>query len=444
MDASRTDVTALDAGSAVAMRARQLPDASARATLAAVDRPRFAWVTDRTRIVTSGAAATIEASGPDRFGEVKSRAEAIFDRCDEPDGLPEPARPRFYGGFAFTDPDGPDGPWTEFPSAWFVLPAVQLVETDGEWWVTVAAAGETAADSAQSELDAWSDRLSGLTTQSSAVSPGISSTHRVPDRQGWRRQVRDALARIDSGELEKVVLAQSLTAALDSPLDVPAALGRLGQAYPDCVRFAIAPHGEGTFFGATPERLVTRRGRTVETEALAGSTGRGDTPAEDEWLADDLRASQKDRHEHQLVVDAIRDQLEPLAANVRTGPLSVRRLATVQHLRTAITADLHTDDHVLSLVEALHPTPTVGGLPPERALATIRDTEAFDRGWYAGPIGWFDGTGDGEFAVAIRSALAREDEVTCFAGAGIVGDSEPDREWDEVQLKYRPILDVLE
>jgi menaquinone-specific isochorismate synthase len=241
-----------------------------------------------------------------------------------------------------------------------------------------------------------------------------------------------------------VVLAQSLTATLASALDVPAALGRLANAYRDCFRFAVAPRGEGTFFGATPEKLVARRGRAVETEALAGSTGRGDTPAEDEWLADELRDSPKDRHEHRLVVDAIRDQLDPLAATVRTGPLSVRRLASVQHLQTPISADLHTDDHVLSLVEALHPTPTVGGLPPARALETIRDSEAFDRGWYAGPIGWFDRTGDGEFAVAIRSALAHGADVTCFAGAGIVADSQPDREWEEVQLKYRPILDVLE
>jgi menaquinone-specific isochorismate synthase len=200
----------------------------------------------------------------------------------------------------------------------------------------------------------------------------------------------------------------------------------------------------GSFLGATPERLVTVRGRTVETGALAGTTGRGDTPEEDEWLARELLGDEKNAHEHELVAGAIRDQLRPFAASVATGERRVRRLATVQHLETPITAELGTDEHVLSLVEALHPTPAVGGLPPDVALRTIRDTERFDRGWYAAPVGWFDAAGYGSFAVALRSAVAREDTATLFAGVGIVGDSDPDREWDEVDLKYRPMLDELE
>ena len=167
-------------------------------------------------------------------------------------------------------------------------------------------------------------------------------------------------------------------------------------------------------------------------------------PEEDEWLAAELLTDEKNVHEHELVSDAIRDQLAPFAASIRSGDRGIRRLATVQHLETPITAELTTDEHVLTLVEALHPTPAVGGLPPNRALSTIRDTEPFERGWYAAPVGWFDAAGYGSFAVALRSAVAREDVVTLFAGVGVVGDSNPDREWDEVQLKYRPILDELE
>jgi len=408
------------------------------------ERPAIAWETPAATIVARGAAATIRADGRNRFAMVQARAETLFDQCEPPEGPPEAARPRLYGGFAFTDRGGTAAPWTGFPAAWFVLPAIQVVGTDDGWWLTVTETGSDAATRAEAAIETWRDRLASLSPLDHGSPPGVESVERTPSRSGWREQVRDALAQVDSGALEKVVLAQSLTATLSTDLHVPGVVERLGEAYPDCYRFAIAPPGEGSFFGATPERLVTRRGRTVETEALAGSTGRGDTPAEDEWLAGDLRESAKDRHEHRLVVDAIRDQLAPLAGDVTTGALSVRRLATVQHLRTPITAELHTDDHVLSIVEALHPTPTVGGLPPERALATIRETEAFDRGWYAGPIGWFDGTGDGDFAVAIRSAFARGDRVSCFAGAGIVADSDPDREYEEVQLKYRPILDALE
>jgi menaquinone-specific isochorismate synthase len=199
-----------------------------------------------------------------------------------------------------------------------------------------------------------------------------------------------------------------------------------------------------SFFGATPERLVRLRGRTVSTGALAGTTGRGDTPAEDEWLANELLGDGKNAHEHEIVADAIREQLAPFASSIATGERSVRRLATVQHLETPVTAELADDEHVLSLVEALHPTPAVGGLPPKRALKTIRETEPFERGWYAAPIGWFDAAGYGSFAVALRSAVAAGNEATLFAGVGIVADSDPDAEWDEVQLKYRPMLDELE
>ncbi|MFB6129513.1 MAG: isochorismate synthase MenF, partial [Salinigranum sp.] len=255
--------------------------------------------------------------------------------------------------------------------------------------------------------------------------------------------------RIRAGELRKVVLAQALDVTLDAPLSVPDVLARLGETYPECHRFLVEPDpGEGrpraSFFGATPERLVSLRGRDVETGALAGTTGRGDTPEEDAWLREELLGSDKNVHEHELVVEAICDQLAPLAGSVETGERTVRRLATVQHLFTPIAAELDADEHVLSLVEALHPTPAVGGLPPARALETIRETEPFDRGWYAAPVGWFDAEGEGTFAVALRSAVAEGTSATLFAGVGVVADSDPDSEWDEAQLKYRPILDELE
>jgi menaquinone-specific isochorismate synthase len=278
-----------------------------------------------------------------------------------------------------------------------------------------------------------------------APRPGIRDRTRTTAIADWRDGVEAAISRIHAGDLRKVVLAQALAVDLDAPLSLSDTLVRLGEKYPDCHRFLVEPEaGEASFFGATPERLVSVRGRTVETGALAGTTGRGETPEEDEWLARELMDSEKNVHEHDLVADTIRDQLAPFAASVATGERQVRRLATVQHLWTPITAELDRDYHVLDLVEALHPTPAVGGLPPEEALATIRETEPFDRGWYAAPVGWIDAAGYGSFAVALRSAVATPRAVTLFAGVGIVADSDPDREWDEVQLKYRPILDELE
>ena len=408
-------------------------------------RPRGAWITPDESIALCGAAATVAANGPDRFATVRRQATALFERTTVQDSVPEVARPRLFGGFAFHDGQRPsDSPWRGFEGAWFVLPAAQFTRVDDSWWLTTTATGPDAARTAEERLDQWSDEVERVTDPSLTTTPSVVARDRTPSFEGWQSQISAALERVESGELEKVVLAQSLTLALANDLVEPDVLFRLGDTYPDCYRFLFTPPDAGTFFGATPERLVSRDGLTVRTEALAGSTGRGDTPAEDEWLAAELLDSDKDRHEHELVVDAIREQLAPVASAVSTGPLSVRRLATVQHLETAISADLKTDDHVLSLVEALHPTPAVGGLPPDAALETITDTEAFDRGWYAAPVGWFDAAGNGTFAVAIRSALSRGDRAHLFAGAGIVGDSDPDREWDEVQLKYRPMLDELE
>lgn len=415
-----------------------------RAFFEATDRPTFVWQTATRAVAVRGASATVTGSGPDRFEDVRRTGKRLLDACTVPDHVPNVARPRLFGGFSFHENDGSEGVWNGFQDATFVLPEVQLSSDGDGWWLTVTANGADGADEAEAKLDTWRDRFETRTEPEPTEPPGVARRQRTPSRGGWYDQVEAALQRVADGSLEKVVLAQAMTLSLANDLSIPDALERLGRTYPDCYRFAFSPRESGTFFGATPERLVSLTGRTVRTEALAGSTGRGDTPAEDEWLAADLLGSEKDGHEHELVVDAIRDQLEPLASSVSTGQRTIRRLATVQHLRTPITAELANDEHVLALVEALHPTPAVGGLPPDAALETIRETETFDRGWYAAPVGWFDASGNGSFAVAIRSALSRERTTTLFAGAGIVADSDPDREWNEVQLKYRPMLDELE
>jgi menaquinone-specific isochorismate synthase len=386
----------------------------------------------------------LTSSGAGRFGEIRDTGTALLESCTVPSDLPRAARPRLFGGFSFHDGTAGGGLWRGFPGAAFLLPAVQFTGVDGEWWLTATVTGHDATRRAEERLDRWRERVESVEPPTRSDPPGIDDRRPTPSQSGWRDQVSAALDSIAAGSLEKVVLAQSLTTRLGGELSLPDALDRLDDTYPDCYRFAFCPSSGGTFFGATPERLVSVRGRTVRTTALAGSTGRGDTPAEDEWLATELVESEKLTHEHDLVVDAVRDQLEPMARTVETGERDVRRLANIQHLRTALSADLADDEHVLSLVEALHPTPAVGGMPPDEALRTIRESEAFDRGWYAAPVGWFDATGDGTFAVAIRSALARDRTATLFAGNGIVADSEPEREYGEVQLKFMPMLDVLE
>ncbi|WP_128905093.1 isochorismate synthase [Halorubrum amylolyticum] len=411
--------------------------------------PRTTWnAPDDALVLASDAAATLTASGPDRFAEIRAGADDLFDSGDVHAGT-EAARPRLFGGFAFHE-GGCDGdPWGPFPEARFVLPRVQVTFADNGAWLTVNAVGDDVDPSAVEErLAEERDRIAGLAEASAAdrpPRPGIAGTRRTTSREAWRESVEAAVGRIRGGDLRKVVLAQALEADLAAEFPRAATLDRLAEKYPDCHRYYFEPDAGGSaFFGATPERLVALRGRTVETDALAGTTGRGETPAEDEWLARELLDDAKNVHEHELVADTVREQLEPFAASISASARRVRRLATVQHLHTPITAELNADRHVLDLVEALHPTPAVGGLPPDRALETIHDTEPFDRGWYAAPVGWIDAAGNGAFAVAIRSAVTTPRRATLFAGVGLVADSDPDREWDEVQLKYRPILDELE
>ncbi len=434
-------------------RSRAVDPAPVRAVLDAFDAPRTVWAAPgEPTVVGCGAAETVVADG-DRFEAVRGAADDLFASFD---GAAEPvARPRLFGGFAFHDDHAADAPWDGFPPGYFFLPRVQVVRDGEDCWLTVNAVGPDDPASVEERLDAAAETLADLPDPGPVADPpGVVERRPTTGRAEWRDQVGAALARIDAGDLTKVVLAQAMGTRLGAALSVPDALARLRSRYPDCHRFLLDGVGEGpdadggggrsTLFGATPERLASLSGRRLETEALAGSTGRGDTPEEDEWLATELLESGKDVREHEIVTDAVRDQIAPFAASVRTGARGVRKLDTVQHLRTPVSAELADATHVLDVIEALHPTPAVGGLPPTLALETIRETETFDRGWYAAPVGWFDAAGDGTFAVAIRSAVARGDRATLFAGAGIVADSDPDREWDEIQLKYRPVLDALE
>ncbi|MCG1003052.1 MULTISPECIES: isochorismate synthase MenF [Halobacterium] len=428
---------------AVVSRSCRVADVSYRAFLAARDAPRIHWADpDGLELSGVGTAATVTAAGSDRFDAVREWASALFDDTNH-DG-PHVARPRLLGGFAFHDDHSPSGTWRGFPAAQFVLPEVQLASAGEETWLTVTRAGEdvdpTDVDAALA--DAREDIESLPAMQPSGPRPGVQSTTPTSDEASWREQVARAVERIEAGDLRKVVLATALRADLEADLDPRDLLERLRQSYPSCFRFLVEPTGDAAFLGATPERLVTLDDDGVETVGLAGSVGRGDTPEEDAELAARLRDSEKLRHEQRLVTDTIAAKLEEFG-DVTVGERSVRKLSNIQHLSTPITADVSADTHVLDVAEALHPTPAVGGLPPDAALDVIRETETFDRGWYAAPVGWVDGDGDGTFAVGLRSAVARDRTVTMFAGNGIVADSDPSEEYEEVQLKYQPILDEL-
>jgi isochorismate synthase len=264
-----------------------------------------------------------------------------------------------------------------------------------------------------------------------------------PDRAAWDRLVGLYAGAVGRGRLDKVVLARRVELRSAIELDVPNALRRLAASAPESTIFAFSRSG-WTFLGATPERLVRTEGRAFTTVALAGSIRRGADAAEDAALAAELMASEKEREEHGVVVEMLRTSLSPLCESLEMDDTpGVMRLRDVQHLVTGVRGRLAHDAGMLSLAEVIHPTPAVGGEPRDLALELIAEHEGFERGWYAGPVGWVDAAGDGELAVALRSGLVAGTVATLFAGCGIVADSDAEQEWEESRVKLRTVAGAL-
>jgi len=273
--------------------------------------------------------------------------------------------------------------------------------------------------------------------------PGALLVRDVLPPPEWQAIVTSARDDVRDGHLEKVVLAREVRAQSAAPFDPLPALVQLRTDYPSCFSFAVA-RGEHCFLGASPERLVRLRDGLVSTMCLAGSIARGATDGEDRRLGNVLLTSAKERAEHEIVVRGLREGLAELCEDL--APVStpvLLKVRNVQHLLTTLVGKVSSGRTILDLVERLHPTPAVGGFPRQAALALIRERERLERGWYGGPVGWLDACGEGEFTVAIRSALLRGTHASLFAGCGIVADSDPAEEYAESCLKLRPMLSAL-
>jgi isochorismate synthase len=346
--------------------------------------------------------------------------------------LPE-LRPRLLGGFAFDIEREPSGPWAGFPTGALVLPRLLFVR-DGSTTGVVVAPG---VDPGEVEALLGRDRDDA---------PACATSVRVVqdvDREHWLTSVAAVAAEVRAGHYEKAVLAGTLAIEGDAPVDIGRALERLRADYAHCHLFTVTIGG-ATFVGASPELLVGLHGGVVSALGLAGSAPRGADPAEDERLGRGLLSSAKNRVEHEIVVRALREGLAPLTSDLQADEEpTLLQLRNIQHLATDVSARALGGVDILELVGRLHPRPAVCGWPTEAALEVIRAHETFDRGWYAGPVGWMDGEGEGEFAVALRSALVRGSRAWLFAGAGILGDSDPRAELAEIEWKFTPLRVAL-
>ncbi len=384
--------------------------------LVPADRP-VTWLRRGDGLVGWGVAAEVRTRGATRFADAVKWWSETVARAGVHDEVSEPGTGLVcFGSFAFADDPG---------DSILVVPRVVVGRRGDVAWLTTI--GEVAAPLGPVER---------------AVAPGtVSFADGALNGEQWMSVVADAVARISAGELEKVVLARDLVATASDPVDVRWPLGRLAETYPMCWTF----HVDG-MFGATPEMLVRRERGLVTSRVLAGTIRRTGDDERDLALAATLAHSSKDLEEHEYAVRSVADALEPHCSsmNVPEAPF-VLHLPNVMHLATDVAGVVHDAATVssLQLAEALHPSAAVGGTPTPVATALIAGIEGMDRDRYAGPVGWMDASGDGEWGIALRSARLEGRTVRLFAGCGIVADSDPAAELAEAQAKFVPVRDAL-
>lgn len=404
---------------------------------------------DGAALATLGCVTAIEpAGGPSRFEDAarawrKLAREAVADPVAGPRGSGLVA----VGGFSFAETGGASPPWAGFAPASLHVPEVALARRGSEVQLTLAAllAPDDDADAVVARLDARAHELRA-DRPLPLLDPDPAGTFRVVSTmppEHYEEAVARAVQHIRSGAFEKIVLAREVEVHAPQHHDAAAVFGVLREAFPACNVFVVG-RGDAAFIAASPELLVRRDGQRAASLALAGSARRSADPAVDDHLGEQLMQSAKDRGEHEIVRRRIERTLEPHAVWVTSNDEpTVVKVLNIQHLATPIRAQLAKPVPTIELVGHLHPTPAVGGEPLRDAAPMIPALEGMDRGWYAGPVGWTDANEDGEFCVALRSALLCGTVARCYAGVGVVADSDPASELAETEIKLAALLPVL-
>lgn len=389
---------------------------------------------ERRSLTTLGATRLTKLEGESRFRDARSAYEAVRDELAScvHERASSDAAFVWTLGFAFVPGRARDA-WSPLGDGLLALPRWTHRSDAGTGSLTLVVDGDepAGAELALAELDAIWD---ALLTRPSRVPAAVPTRVRHVDEDRWARSLADVKARIEAGSAEKVVVARRSTVSAESDFDPNQVLRRLER--PGATVFCVRRRGVA-FVGATPERLFRKRGRHVATEAVAGTASLERDPG-----GVRLFASAKDLHEHQLVVDAIASALSGMRGDVSCGTRGLRTIGAIAHLATPIEARLANDVSAFEILEALHPTPAVGGVPRATAVRWIADNEP-DRGWYAGPIGWIDADGNAEVHVALRSALIVGARAYAYAGCGVVDGSDPRAEYAETALKLAPMLAAL-
>jgi salicylate biosynthesis isochorismate synthase/menaquinone-specific isochorismate synthase len=426
------------------------PAAAVFASRLASDR-WFCWEQPDREFALAGLGVAHEAAsrGEDRFADVAEECLRIGRGgvLEEPRGLPAGAGPVWLGGFAFDPAGGSTPTWSSLAPASLVLPEVSICRSGGRTFLTVNAFAGPGDDVERlgEQLDA---RLAGLRLEAPLplLDPHPTAHAEIRSARSPREfeaAVAGATARIEAGEMSKVVLAREVVVSAAAAHDPAPIFGAMREQFPACFCFCCGT-SEAAFIGASPELLARRAGASVSTVALAGSTRRSSDPAVDDHLGEQLLRSDKNRREQRIVSERIVRALRPHAVWVEAAAEpEIVKVANIQHLATPVIAQLAEPHSAIEIAGLLHPTPAVGGEPWPAAAAAIAELEGMDRGWYAAPIGWMDATEDGEFCVALRSALLRDREAHLFAGVGVVAGSDPAAELEETEVKLQALLPLL-
>lgn len=377
-----------------------------------------AFVRNGDGLVGWGEAVRLTARGPQRMSQLAAAWRELVAATEVIDEVEVPGSGLVaFGSFAFAND-------SEAESV-LIVPRVLLGTRDGVRWVTRVAGDD--------DENFWNE------TGNYSANASVSLTDGLQSADGFMQSVRDAIVAIENERVQKVVLARDLVAPVSKDFDVRSALKRLANKYPTCWTYSV----DG-LFGASPELLVRVSHKQVSARVLAGTAGRGTDPGVDFAISNALAASHKNITEHRFAVKSLVDELQRFCSQVDADsePFSLQ-LPNLWHLASDVHAVLRDDASVLDLAAVLHPTAAVAGTPTVEAQKLISELEPFDRGRYAGPVGWIGADGDGEWAIALRGALLSDGQITAYAGCGIVAESEPEAELDETELKFKPIREAL-
>jgi isochorismate synthase len=411
----------------------------------------FLWHAPQGRHMAGGGCVhRIDADGSNRLTEIATQTKELFERIHvrTADGIT--VVPTLFGGVSFAPNVPPIEPWEEFGSATLALSRWQYWRERDQAFLSLAARREEAEDpEKRSELVRELKQLLtalGREAQTSIIihhQLSQAAIHHLPARD-WRIFIERVQRAIASGRFAKIVAARRCVVDLTQDVEDTAFMSRLFASYPDCTHFAVR-RNDATFLGATPETLFRKNGLSVETHALAGTRRVKDDPTFDAGpMMESLRTSNKDLVEHSLVVKKICDELLPLSTRIRySSTPHVRRVRNLVHLQTPIQTDVKPHVDPFHLLDALHPTPAIGGFPAKEAVKWLAANEPLERGWFGGVVGWCDAAGNAEFAVSIRCGVLMPKRAFIYAGAGIVRDSDHASEYTETGAKMFPLVRAL-